>query len=351
MEINKKLQELEKEYKTLEKKLADKELFSNVDKAKETTKRYSELQPIIAHKKELEKLKTDIEKIKTALGESDDLELTELLNTELKEKETKKETVQARLVQELSFGDGSDNNYNKIIVEIRAGAGGQEASLFAFELFQMYTNFAEKYGWDVKIVSDNKTDLGGYKEVVLELTGKDAYKLLKFESGVHRVQRIPQTEKSGRVHTSTAAVAIIPVVSEKTLKINPNDFEISTFRASGPGGQNVNKVETAVRVTHKPSGLVVSSQTERSQVKNKERALEIMRSKLFQIKKEQEQEKKGELRKEQIGRMMRAEKIRTYNFPQDRITDHRLKKNWHNINSILSGNLEPILKTLSKITE
>lgn len=240
-------------------------------------------------------------------------------------------------------------NINKVVIEIRAGAGGEEAALFASELLRMYTNFAKRKGWPFQVIDSKATSLGGIKEAVVEISSEEAYQILQHESGVHRVQRIPKTEKSGRVHTSTASVAVIPIVPERELAINSTDLKIDTYRASGPGGQNVNKVETAVRVTHLPTGLVVSSQSERSQSQNRLKALEILRSKLYQIELEESQQKTSQLRREQIGRMMRAEKIRTYNFPQDRITDHRVKKSWRDIETILDGDLDRIFKSLQTV--
>ena len=237
---------------------------------------------------------------------------------------------------------------NKIILEIRAGAGGDEAAIFAGDLARMYQKYAEKIGWKFSVLDYNQTSLEGYKTLIAEIEGLNAYELLKQESGVHRVQRIPKTEKSGRVHTSTASVAILPVVEPQEIQINQGDLEVSFFRSSGPGGQNVNKVETAVRLVHKPTGIIVSSQAGRSQHANREQAMGILRAKLYEQKQIEEQLKTGASRKEQIGTADRSEKIRTYNFPDDRITDHRIGKKWHNIEKILDGNLEPIIKTFQK---
>jgi len=239
---------------------------------------------------------------------------------------------------------------NKIILEIRAGAGGDEAAIFAGDLARMYQKYAEKNGWKFSVLDYNQTSLDGYKTFIAEISGTNAYELLKQESGVHRVQRIPKTEKSGRIHTSTASVAILPVIEPQEIQINQGDLEISFFRSSGPGGQNVNKVETAVRIVHKPTGLVVTSQAGRSQHANREQALAILRAKLFEQKQKEEQLKTSAFRKEQIGTADRSEKIRTYNFPDDRITDHRIGKKWHNIEKILNGDLEPIIKAFQKNT-
>jgi len=240
---------------------------------------------------------------------------------------------------------------DKIIVEIRAGTGGDEAALFAGDLVAMYQRYAAKRGWRFVELDSNKGTLGGYKTFVGTIEGEETYRDLEHESGVHRVQRIPATEKSGRIHTSTASVAILPHVEPTQVTINPVDLEISFFRSSGPGGQNVNKVETAVRIMHKPTGLVVSSQAERSQSANRERALDVLRSKLYDAMQHQHASSVAVLRREQIGSMERAEKIRTWNFPQDRITDHRIGKKWYHIEKILEGNLELIVQAFRKSSE
>ena len=237
---------------------------------------------------------------------------------------------------------------NEIILEVRAGAGGEEAALFAKELAEMYIAYARLQGWGVKVVDESETSLGGYKEASFEIRGEDVYRKLRFETGVHRIQRVPDTEKSGRVHTSTASVAILPVRKKSKFEINPADVEVEFSRSGGAGGQNVNKVETAVRLTHKPTGIVVRSQSERSQANNREKALEILKAKLEQQKEEEEAAKYSGERKAQVGTADRSEKIRTYNILQDRITDHRIKENWHNIEKIFQGYMEPIIEALDK---
>lgn len=237
---------------------------------------------------------------------------------------------------------------NSVIMEIRAGAGGQEAALFAADLFKMYSKYAASQGWKQMVLDYHQTELGGLKQVVFELNGNDAFSKMKYEAGVHRVQRIPTTEKSGRIHTSTASVAVLPKPKPTDIKIRPDEIRVDYYRSSGPGGQYVNKRETAVRLTHLPSGLVVTSQTERNQLQNKENALAILGARLLEKKREEEISKMGGERKAQIGSAQRAEKIRTYNFPQDRATDHRIKKKWHNIEEIMEGKLDKIIKTLQK---
>lgn len=244
--------------------------------------------------------------------------------------------------------DKQNDSITGTIIEIRAGTGGDEAALFAADLFRMYSKFAEKRKWKISVLDANKTSFNGYKEIIFELYNNDVYSKMKQESGVHRVQRIPVTEKSDRIHTSTATVAVLPRVQKEEIKINPNDLKIDTYRASGPGGQYVNKRDSAVRITHIPTNIVVSSQQERTQLANRETALRILRSKLYARQIEQKLKKEGAARREQIGTGERSEKIRTYNFPQDRITDHRIKKKWHNLEHILDGNLEPIIKAFQK---
>ncbi|HOB89806.1 MAG TPA: PCRF domain-containing protein [Candidatus Colwellbacteria bacterium] len=240
---------------------------------------------------------------------------------------------------------------DKILLEIRAGAGGDEASIFAGDLARMYQRYAVKHGFKFQTIDANDTSLYGIKSMVAQIQGPDVYEIFKHESGVHRVQRIPKTEKSGRVHTSTASVAVLPIVDPGKVQINPGDLDVVFFRSSGPGGQNVNKVETAVRITHRPTGIVVSSQVERSQYANKERAMESLAAKLYEQKQKEAVGEVSELRREQIGTADRSEKIRTYNFPQDRITDHRLNKSFHNIEKIMEGDMDKIVEAFRKNKE
>jgi peptide chain release factor 1 len=240
------------------------------------------------------------------------------------------------------------NESQPVIVEIRAGTGGEEAALFAADLFRMYSKYANSKNWKIAVLDCHYSDLGGIKQIVFELKNEDVFSKMKYEGGVHRVQRIPKTEKAGRIHTSTTSVAILPKPKETEIKINPNDLKIDFYKSSGPGGQYVNKRMTAVRITHLPTGLTVTSQTERNLTQNKENALSILKARLLDKKEIEELEKLGEKRKAQIKRAMRAEKIRTYNFPQDRVTDHRIKKSWHHIEGIMAGKLDPVVQALQK---
>lgn len=238
---------------------------------------------------------------------------------------------------------------NEIILEVRAGTGGEEAALFAQELAEMYSGYAALKGWSAHVLYTSESPLGGYKEAAIEMRGRGVYERLRFETGVHRIQRVPATEKLGRVHTSTASVAILPIRKKSSVEIKPTDLEIETSRSGGAGGQNVNKVETAVRIIHKPTGIDVRSTSERSQLKNREKAMSILTAKLEKLKEEEEASKYSADRKSQIGTADRSEKIRTYNVLQDRITDHRAKKSWHNIEKIMKGEIEPILETMAEI--
>lgn len=277
---------------------------------------------------------------------SEDEAMKELALSDLKNIEIQKEAIKAQMDDILKQEEKEEEFPNEVVLEVRAGAGGDEAALFARELSEMYKGFCALMGWGFSVIDESETPLGGYKEASFEIRGRDVYKKLRFETGVHRIQRVPDTEKSGRVHTSTASVAILPIRKKVKVEINPVDLEIEFSRSGGKGGQNVNKVETAVRLTHKPSGIVVRSTAERSQNANKEKALGILMSKLDEIAREEDAKKYASERKSQVGTADRSEKIRTYNILQDRITDHRIKQNWHNIERILKGEIGPIIEAM-----
>ncbi|HJL55629.1 MAG: PCRF domain-containing protein [Candidatus Pacebacteria bacterium] len=275
-------------------------------------------------------------------------ELKELTNVELKSIREQKEGV-AKEIEKITKTQEEEEKFpNELILEVRAGAGGDEASLFAQDLAQMYEKYAEANTWQFRAVNKSENAVGGYKEASYEIKGKDSYKKLRYETGVHRIQRIPTTEKSGRVHTSTASVAILPIRKKSTIEIDPADIDMEFSRSGGAGGQNVNKVETAVRLVHKPTGIDVRSTSERSQLKNREKAMQILQAKLEVIKMEKEAKKLSSERKDQIGTGDRSEKIRTYNVLQDRVTDHRIKKSWHNIDGIFAGNIDDILNSFEE---
>src|SRR3989344_198302 len=269
--------------------------------------------------------------------------LHDLAASELKEIQEQKEGLEKQLQDILDKDKEEEEFPNEIVLEVRAGAGGDEASLFAWELAHMYEKFAEKEGWQWKTNYEQKSDLNGYKEASFEIKGKDVYKIMRYETGVHRVQRIPATEKNGRVHTSTASVAVLPIKRKVNFEINPTEIEMEYSRSGGKGGQNVNKVETAVRLIHKPTGTDVRSSNQRSQLANREKAMIILTAKLAALKEEEEAKKYAGVRKDQIGTGDRSEKIRTYNFPQDRVTDHRIKKSWHNLPKIMDGGMDDII--------
>ncbi len=274
--------------------------------------------------------------------------MKELAEKELNDIETQKDALLKRI--EAIVGSDNEREWpNEVVVEVRAGVGGDEASLFAEELAAMYLGYAESRGWQRKALDESRSSLGGYKEVQFEIKGENCYRELQFETGVHRVQRVPATEKAGRIHTSTASVAILPIYKRSKIEINPGDLEMEFSRSGGAGGQNVNKVETAVRIVHKPTGIDVRCTSERSQQQNREKAMKLLTSRLQQMKDEEEDRKRSADRKAQVGTGDRSEKIRTYNFPQDRVTDHRIKQSWSNVPKIMAGTIGPILAALAKV--
>lgn len=284
--------------------------------------------------------------LKEVQAMAEDPSMAELAKGELAELNVQLENTAEQLKSIAAVEKAEEEFPNNLVLEVRAGAGGEEAALFAEQLATLYRRFSEMQGWSFKAVDESKTDLGGYKEAVFEIKGKEAFRKLRFETGVHRIQRVPPTEKSGRIHTSTASVAILPIRTLGKIEINPADLEIEFSRSGGKGGQNVNKVESAVRLTHKPTGLTVRSTNERSQNANRENALEILSAKIQALHDEEEAKKFSANRKAQVGTGDRSEKIRTYNWLQDRITDHRIKESWHNIEKIFEGYLDPILDAL-----
>ena len=295
---------------------------------------------------ELERLTKERDEL-LKLMEADD-EMRELAEEDIGLAESRISETENQILKILKTDEEEEKWPNELILEVRAGAGGEEASLFAEELAEMYRRYSEKNGWSWKVLDESKSDLGGYKEALFEINGKDCYKKLQYETGVHRIQRIPATEKSGQVHTSTASVVILPVRKKINFEIRPEDIEIEFTRSGGAGGQNVNKVETSVRLTHKPTGLVVRCQSERSQSKNRDKAMGILAAKLQSLNKEEEAKKLSTERKSQIGSGDRSEKIRTYNILQDRITDHRIKESWHNLPTIMAGGIDEIIEAMQK---
>ena len=339
--------EIKREYEEVLKKLSDPELISDWERFEEISKRKSFLEKIIAKDEEIKEVKNKIDESKSILASGVDGELIILAEEELKSFKERQKVLEKELENLLKGGEEEKTTTEAAIIEIRAGAGGEEAALFAGALFRMYSKYAVSQGWRQKVLDSRPTELGGFKEIIFELRNGNVFSQFQYEGGVHRVQRIPVTEKIGRIHTSTSSVAVLPKPKKAQIKIRPEDLRIDFYRASGPGGQYVNRRETAVRITHLPSGIVVTSQTERSQFQNKENALAILEARILERKEMAEIEKLSEKRKAQIGWAKRAEKIRTYNFPQDRVTDHRIKKSWHDIESIMSGYLSPIIKDLA----
>lgn len=299
--------------------------------------------------KDLKKAKEELDQTQELAQTSSDKEMKSLIQDEITTLQNKINQLSQEITQleiERKLSDPDDNR--SVILEIRAGAGGDEASIFAADLFRMYRNYANSKGWKVSVLDYSLTEANGYKEIVAKIEGKNVYKELKYESGVHRVQRIPVTESSGRIHTSTASVAILPEAEEIDIEIKPSDIRVDVMRATGAGGQCVNTTDSAVRITHLETGIVVSCQETKHQLQNREKAMQMLRTKLYQLKKEEEHKKRSDMRLSQIGSGMRAEKIRTYNFPQSRVTDHRIKKSWFNLEDILNGDIEEVLQTVKE---
>jgi len=334
-------------YEELERLIADPKVISDMAVYQRYTKELSSLKDLVDKYREYKKLNVEISQLEElSAKKAEEQELVEMAKQELAELKNKKATLE-KVLEELLLEEEPDANKN-IIVEIRAGTGGLEASLFAADLFRMYTKYAAKQGWVVETLGLSPSEAGGFKEVVFGIDGAGVYRKMKYESGVHRVQRVPLTEASGRIHTSTVSVAVLPEAEEVDVKIDSKDLRIDVFRSSGPGGQSVNTADSAVRVTHIPTGIVVSCQDERSQLKNKMKALKVLRARLLDKAKTEQHEKIAKERKTQIGTGERSEKIRTYNYPDKRVTDHRLGLTLHKLEDILEGDLEDIILLLLK---
>ena len=341
-----KLESLEQRYEELAMKMTDPKIISNQKELQKYAKAHSDLQEIVSVYREYKRIRQEIKEAEIILKEpGQDSDFKEMVENEIKELKSDEEEIAEKLRIILLPKDPHDNK--NAIMEIRGGAGGSEAALFAGVLFKMYSRFAESKGWRVEILSLSETDIGGIKEIAFSVEGKGIYSQLKYESGVHRVQRIPTTESGGRIHTSTATVAVLPEAEEVDVEIDANDLRIDVFCSSGPGGQSVNTTQSAVRITHLPTGIAVSCQDEKSQHKNKEKALKILRAKIYdKVQQEQEDELAGN-RKGQVGTGDRSERIRTYNYPQGRVTDHRIGLTLHKLDVVLQGNLQEVIDALT----
>ena len=338
-----KLEAVEKRYEELTKMISDPEVIAKQDEWQKLMKEHASIEDIVLKFREYKKEKQAMDEAKEMMSEKDQ-ELRELAELEYYEDKDKLEKIEEELKVLLIPKDPDDDK--NIICEIRAGAGGEEAALFAGTLFRMYSMYAERKHWKVEVLNENETGLGGYKEITFMVTGKGVYSRLKFESGVHRVQRVPETESSGRIHTSTATVAVLPVVEDVEVEINPSDIKMEVFRSSGAGGQHINKTSSAVRLIHEPTGIVVECQTERSQFQNRDNAMKMLRTKLYEMKKKEQDSKISNARKSQVGSGDRSEKVRTYNYPQGRITDHRIGMSIYQMENFLNGDLDEMIDNL-----
>lgn len=336
-----KLEAVEKRYEELTKLISDPEVISKQNEWKNYMKEHSELSDIVAKYREYKKVKQDFEDAKLMM---EDKEMRELAEEEMLSAKEKLPSLEEELKILLIPKDKDDDK--NIICEIRGGAGGDEAALFAGTLFRMYSMYSERKHWKLEILNENETGLGGYKEISFMITGKGAYSRLKFESGVHRVQRVPETESSGRIHTSTATVAVLPVVDDVEIELNPADIRMEVYRASGAGGQHVNKTSSAVRLIHEPTGIIAECQTERSQFQNREYAMRLLRSRIYEQEKAKQDAELASERKMQVGSGDRSEKIRTYNYPQGRITDHRIGMSIYQMEDFLNGNIDEMIDNL-----
>jgi peptide chain release factor 1 len=340
-----KLKEVEMKYEKLNERLCDGDISSNIEEYKKIMQELKTITPVVEKYREYKKIESDVNEAKSLLdGGGLDPDFKEMVKEEFEESAEKLEKCSEELKILLLPKDPNEDK--NVIVEIRGGAGGEEASLFAGVLYRMYSMYAESKGWKTEVVSSNPTELGGFKEISFMIEGEGAYSRLKFESGVHRVQRVPETESQGRIQTSTATVAVLPEAGEVEIDINPTDLQIDTFRSSGAGGQHINKTESAIRITHLPTGLVVECQDERSQYKNKDKAMKVLRSRLLEAEREKQQSAIAGERKAQVGTGDRSERIRTYNFPQGRVSDHRINLTLYKIESIVNGDMDEIIDAL-----
>lgn len=338
------LEVAENRYEEINHRLSDPQVLGNQEEYRRLMKEYSELGEIVAKYREYKKVNNDIKEARELLDDTLDKDFREMVQSEFEDAKEKLEQISRELRILLLPKDPNDDR--SVIVEIRGGAGGEEAALFAGVLFRMYTRYGERNRWKTEILDANETEIGGFKEIVFAIEAKGAYSKLKYESGVHRVQRVPSTESSGRIHTSTVTVAVLPEVDDVDVDINPNDLQIDTYRASGAGGQHINKTDSAIRITHLPSGIVVTCQDQRSQFKNKDKAMKILRSKLYEAAQQQQHSEIAQARKSQVGTGDRSERIRTYNFPQGRVTDHRIGLTLYKIDEITDGDLDEIIDSL-----
>jgi peptide chain release factor 1 len=339
------LEIFDKRYNELEKRMYESDVVSDPETYRKVMQEYAQIEPVVKKYREYQAAQSTIEDSLAILSDSDsDEELRELASTEMDDAKRSLPVLEEELKILLLPKDPNDER--NVIVEIRGGTGGEESSLFAYDLFRMYSMYSERRGYKIEVVSLNETGLGGYKEVSFIVSGAGAYSRFKFESGTHRVQRVPQTESSGRIHTSAATVAVLPEADDVEVDINPNDLEIDTFRSSGAGGQHINKTSSAIRITHKPTGLVVECQDERSQYKNKDKAMKVLKSRLLKMEQDKQNEAIASDRRSQVGSGDRSEKIRTYNFPQSRVTDHRIGLTLYKLDEIMNGDLDEIIDAL-----
>lgn len=341
----KRLDIFDKRYMELEKRMYEPDVVADPDRYQKVMKEYSAIEPVVKKYREYKAAQQTVKDSLAILEDSDsDAELRELASLELDEAKKQLPLLEEELKILLLPKDPNDDR--NVIVEIRGGTGGEESSLFAYDLFRMYSMYAERKGYKIEVVSLNETGLGGYKEVSFIVSGQGAYSRFKFESGTHRVQRVPQTESSGRIHTSAVTVAVLPEADDVEVDINPNDLEIDTFRSSGAGGQHINKTSSAIRITHKPTGMVVECQDERSQYKNKDKAMKVLKSRLLKMEQDKQNEAIASDRRSQVGSGDRSEKIRTYNFPQSRVTDHRIGLTLYKLDEVMNGNLDEVIDPL-----